>query len=641
MLIGEKELRDYQEGAANAALMGFTSEIPEVGGPFDKQMVVLPTGSGKTVIFSAVADYVVDNWKRPVLILVDQTDLIDQAINEIVDWTSQRPQPEQGDRHADLGSQIVVATVQSMAHRLDKYPADNFGLVIADECDRSVAPLWQKVLNHFDKTAKVLGVTATPDRCDQRSVMDYYERIAYEVDLFDLINRGYLSKIMVHTVPLKIDVSMVKQSQGDYDREELDAALTPYFGEVCEAILQYAPERKTLVFLPLIATSEKFVEIARSHGIKAAHIDGASDDRESTKQAFRDRKIDLLANAMLLGRGYNDRSIDCVVNLRPTRSATLYRQFVGRGTRTYCPHGCHERCDHPDRKTDLLLLDFLWTFHRLGLQRPANLVARDPDQAKRLTDYSQRAKGQLDLQGIDSKVARETEALLLKSLMKGRTMPPGFFDAAAMAVALHQRDLIEYQPVARWERKPPSENQLAALEKMGFGRESIENFGHAHKLMDFAMERRKKNLATFKQLKLLRKFGVAKADQVTFVGASALIDQHMNGTDIPEGTQLYNDCSEGGGGPEASENAETAMTAPHGLADASTVAQPPGPKPIDRKVRVRDVDAPMPEHRHAPQPYSADDAPPNPSRARQETFDKYFGPLKAKLAAMPDPMKKR
>jgi len=375
--------------------------------------------------------------------------------------------------------------------------------------------------------------------------------------------------------------------------------------------------------------------------IRAAHIDGASDEREQIKQRFRDREIDLLANAMLLGRGYNDRSIDCIVNLRPTRSATLYRQFVGRGTRTYCPHGCPMRCEHVERKKDLLLLDFLWTFHRLGLQRPANLVAKSADQAKRLTDYSQRSKGQLDLQGIDSKVAIEAETNLLKSLMKGRVMPPGYFDAAAVAVALHQRDLIEYQPVARWESKPPSEAQLAALEKMGFGRDSIESFGYAHKLMDLAADRRKKDLATFKQMKMLRKIGTKDADKVTFAGASALIDRHINGVDIPEGIEIYLKeekivPEDAGGGPEP-QGPGRALDAPvvstaRVTPEPEAEPKPPEPKPIDRRVRVRDVDAPMPERGHSFAAPAAPSAP--PKTEKQETFDKYFGPLKAKLAAM-------
>lgn len=569
-------LREYQEEAVNAAILGFQQEVENAGGPFDKQMIVLPTGAGKTVCFSAMADYWIEQNQKRTLILVDQTDLVDQARDEMLQFTTHYPQIEQADRKAMPGADCVIATVQTMAHRMEKFAPDHFGLVIADECDRAIAPIWQKVLNYFDPHAKVLGVTATPDRGDQRSVMDYFERIAYEVPLFDLIKQGFLSKIMVRNIPITMDISNVKQDAGDYDKQELAEALEPFFDEVCDAILEHAPGRKTLVFLPLISTSHRFVERALAHGIKAEHIDGTSSDREDIKQRFKRRETDMLCNAMLLGRGYNDRSIDCIVNLRPTRSAALYRQFVGRGTRTFCPHGCPAACDHPDAKKDLLLLDFLWTHNKLGLQRPANLVARDVDHAKQLTDFSQRQSGTtLNLEGIDSLVAKEAELALLKQLRAAaKGHKPGYFNAMEVAIALQQQELIHYEAVAKWERQPASDKQLAALEKMGFDPESIKDRGQASRLFDLVNDRRKKDLATLKQLRFLRRIKYKDAEKVTFAGARAIMDNRFSRVPIPFDVKIY---FEETSTPQAQEPPAPEPTEPPGPVDPPMPTEPPAP----------------------------------------------------------------
>lgn len=588
-------LRDYQDDAVNSAILGFETEIPEVGGPYDRQLLVEPTGAGKTIMFAALADYWIHTHKQAVLILVDQIDLADQARDEILATTDHFPQIEQGDRTASPLAGIVIASVQTVANRLDKFARDRFGLVIADEADRSVADQWQKVLNHFDGHAKVLGVTATPDRNDQRSVLDYYERIAHETPLFELIKRGYLARIMVQTVPLSIDISKVKQSQGDYDKVALDEALTPYFGEVCEAIQKYAPDRKSLVFLPLIETSKRFVEVARDAGIIAEHIDGKSEERDEIKRRFRDGQIKLLANAMLLGRGYNDRSIDCIVNLRPTRSGSLYRQFVGRGTRTFCPHGCAERCDHKEAKQDLLLLDFLWTFHRLGLQRPANLIATSEEQAKKLTQFSERHAGkEFDLEGIDSKVALEAEKLLLKQLQKAAQKRPGFFDAMEFAVYFQQRELVDYVSRSKWEQKPVSEGQANYLDKLGIDSKTVKDFGHAHAILDAATARRKKGLASIKQVKLLRRFGVNQPELVTFEGAKAWLDFRLNGVPLPAGLNIY---------MEGAEN-----PTPEGEEAVSIVDTDEGAEIVE----TRDVEPP----RRAPEPSPEPASKPLPSNVR-------------------------
>src|SRR5262249_9550490 len=158
--------------------------------------------------------------------------------------------------------------------------------------------------------------TATPDRGDTRNLGRFFEDIAFEIGLIDLIKAGFLCPIKVRTVPVKIDISNVSVRAGDFSEEELAEALEPVLEKIAEALITYAKDRKTLIFVPLIRIATQFADILKTRGLAAEMICGVCTDRTEKLQRFRNGETRILVNAMLLGEGYDEPSIDCVIVLR-------------------------------------------------------------------------------------------------------------------------------------------------------------------------------------------------------------------------------------------------------------------------------------------------------------------------------------
>lgn len=500
--------RPYQQASIDNIVKGFDE--------FDRQLLVLPTGGGKTLVFSWLAKTFLP---RRTLILAHREELIDQAIAKLHAATGIIAQKEKAEFDASLTADVVVASVQTMIRRLGKWPADHFGLVVADEAHHSVSDSWLSVLNHFTG-AKILGVTATPDRGDKKNLGKFYQNVAHEVALFDLINESFLCPICVKAIPLQINLSGVKQVAGDYDPTQLGDALEPYMDGIAAAIKEHAADRKTLVFLPLIATSKNFTETCIRHGLSARHVDGYSQDRKEILEAFSRREFNILNNAMLLTEGYDDPSIDCVVVLRPTRSRPLFSQMVGRGTRI---------CEG---KKDLLLLDFLFIHEKHSLVRPASLIAKTDEESESMTARAfERAKGgeqdALDLRGLatETQVAREKklrEELAKKAKRKSKSIDPVEF-----ALSLHDPGLADYEPEMEWESQPMSPKQREVLDNFGLDSDAIANKGMASQILDRVMNRRKLNLASPKQLKWLIRFKHPSPHTASFVEAGLFLDMRF------------------------------------------------------------------------------------------------------------------
>lgn len=512
-----RELRPYQ-----ADIRRLVHEAKAAGKK--RALVVAATGAGKTVCFSALA---ADMTPTRTLILTDQLDLVNQAIRSVKDTTGLFADAEQGQRSASTNAQIVVATVQTLALKLTKYAPDHFDFIVCDECDRAISATWRKVLAYFENYAFVLGVTATPKRADKKKLTYFGDKLI-DVGTLDLIEKGYLATISVQTLPMTIDLTPAEElpaegkesEEVDYDKDKVAECVKKCFREVCRAIREHARNRKILVFLPNVATSIEFAEIACLEGIPAEHIDGESRDRAGIQQRFRDREFQLLANPCLLGRGYDDPSIDCVINLRATKSLGFYQQAIGRGTRLFCPHGCPGPCTHEDRKRDLLILDFLYQFKGMGPIRPSQLIADTPAKALAMQKVTEGRQGKLDLRAIAAQAERDIRAALLQALKdaqraKGAKGTKEYFNAFQWAALLNLTDLSSYEPDTEADARPPKKGLVTKLTMAGFVRESITCQGHAEKLMEVVQARRDAGLCSFKQLFWLQKMGVKEAEQFT------------------------------------------------------------------------------------------------------------------------------
>lgn len=506
------ELRPYQAEAKAAVFEQWDK------GAF-KTLLVLPTGCGKTIVFAKVAEDCVRQGYR-VLILAHRGELLEQAADKIKKSTNLGCATEKAEQTC-LGSwfRITVGSVQSMQRekRLSQFSEDYFNVIIIDEAHHCISDGYQKVLQHFP-SAKVLGVTATPDRGDMRNLGEFFESLAYEYTLPKAIREGYLSPIKAMTIPLQLDLSGVSIQSGDFKAGDIATALDPYLHQIADEMMKYCRDRKTVVFLPLVKTSQKFKEILNEKGFKAAEVNGESKDRAEVLEAFDKGEYNVLCNSMLLTEGWDCPSVDCVIVLRPTKVRSLYSQMVGRGTRL---------CEG---KSHLLLLDFLWHTERHELCHPADLICEKKEVARKMTENLEGTAGcPMDLEEAERKasedVIAEREESLAKQLQEMRTRKKKLVDPLQFEMSIQAEDLSGYVPAFGWEMAPPSDKQKQELEKRGILPDEIDNAGKANLILDRLHKWQEEGLTTPKQIRCLEKYGFQHVGTWTFEAGKNMIDR--------------------------------------------------------------------------------------------------------------------
>lgn len=516
------ELRPYQQEAKE--------KIFEAWESVDRTLLVLPTGCGKTIVFAKVTEECVRRGGR-VLILAHRGELLEQASDKIAKATGLGCAVEKAEESC-LGSwyRVTVGSVQSLQRekRLSKFDPEYFNTIIIDEAHHCLSDGYQMVLSHFPQ-AKVLGVTATPDRGDMRNLGQYFESLAYEYTLPRAIREGYLSPIKALTIPLKMDLTGVALQSGDFKAGDIATALDPYLYQIADEMAKYCQDRKTVVFLPLIKTSQKFREILEEKGFRAAEVNGNSQDRAEILEAFDRGEYQVLCNSMLLTEGWDCPSVDCIIVLRPTKVRSLYCQMVGRGTRL------------SPGKDHLLLLDFLWHTERHELCHPATLICESEEVAKKMTENLEEAAGcMMDLEEAEKQAAEDVvsqrEEALAKKLAEMKRRKRALVDPLQFEMSIQAEDLSGYVPSFGWEMGPPSESQKKELETRGIMPDEIDNAGKASMLLDRLHKRQTEGLTTPKQIRFLESRGFQHVGTWQFDTAKNLIDRiAANGWRIPRG----------------------------------------------------------------------------------------------------------
>ncbi len=492
-----------------------------------KTLLVLVTGGGKTIIFAKVIEDCVRDGER-VLILAHRGELLDQAADKMMQATGLGCAVEKAENSCmDSWYRVVVGSVQTLMResRLKQFPPNYFNTIIVDEAHHCISDSYQRVLGHFDK-AKVLGVTATPDRGDMRNLGQYFETLAYEYTLPKAIKEGYLCPIKAQTIPLKLDLTGVGTQAGDYKTADLGTALDPYLYQIAEEMAKVCMDRKTVVFLPLIKTSQKFRDILESKGFNAAEVNGTSEDRAQVLKDFETGKYNVLCNSMLLTEGWDCPAVDCIVVLRPTKIRSLYVQMVGRGTRLF------------DGKDYLLLLDFLWHTERHELCHPAHLICETDEVAQIMTENIEEAGCPVDIQEAEVKATEDAvaarEEALAKQLQEMKNRKRKLVDPLQFEMSIQAEDLASYVPAFGWEMGPPSDKQIQTLEKLGIFPDQIESAGKAGKILDRLDKRRYEGLTTPKQIRFLEGRGFQHVGTWQFETAKKLIDRvAANGWRVP------------------------------------------------------------------------------------------------------------
>lgn len=505
------ELRPYQKEAEEAILNQWASGV-------SRTLLVLPTGCGKTIVFCTLTKDLVSQGDR-VLIMAHRGELLDQAADKLLKATGLRCATEKAEESC-LGSwyRVVVGSVQTLMRekRLEQFDPDYFDAIIVDEAHHCLSDSYQRVLNHFSG-AKVLGVTATPDRGDMRNLGQYFESLAYEYSLPRAIREGYLSPIKALTLPLTLDLSAVGVQSGDFKAGDLGTALDPYLQSIADEMLIHCADRKTVVFLPLVATSQKFRDILNARGFHAAEVNGNSEDRAQILADFDAGKYNVLCNSMLLTEGWDCPSVDCVVVLRPTKVRSLYCQMVGRGTRL------------AEGKDHLLLLDFLWHTDRHELCHPAHLICESPEVAKQMTKNIEESACPVDLEEAEQKAAEDViaqrEEALANKLAEMKKRKRKLVDPLQYELSIQAEDLANYVPTFGYQMGPATEKQKKALEKYGIYPDEIENAGKAELLLDKLSKRSSAGLSTPRQIRLLEQRGFQHVGAWQFDQAHKMIQR--------------------------------------------------------------------------------------------------------------------
>ncbi len=367
-------LRPYQAEAVDA----FFAEACR------RQLMVLPTGSGKTILFGAIAKrwWGTSDQTRPILILAHRSELLDQAEQKLaMVWPEAVVGRVQGSRNEQLGNVLVASTQTLVLGRAIRPP----GLIIYDECHHSRAEGAVGVLERLGVFAEdgptLLGVTATPTRVDKHALGDIFERVTYEQTILQMILSGYLSDVRGKKVKIPgLNLSAIRTTAGDYNAKDLAGALNDQaaINAVVEAVQEHAGGRKSLVFAVDIAHARTLAERFRQAGVAAAAVDGtmSETERASVLRDFAENRLQTVVNCQILTEGYDQPDVDCVVIARPTRSQALYTQMVGRALRL-----------HPQKK-DALVLDLTDASEDKSLQTFTRLMKTQTKQTDTLSTVS-------------------------------------------------------------------------------------------------------------------------------------------------------------------------------------------------------------------------------------------------------------
>ena len=327
------QLRPYQEEALDAI-----NTFSDKG--INRQLVVLPTGAGKTVIFSHLPQTKTNSL--PMLVLAHRAELLYQA-KEKIGWSNPELdiQIEQADNvagHCD----VVVASVPTLgraeSERILKYPKDYFKTIVIDEAHHAAAPTYRRILDYFNPLL-LLGVTATPQRSDNTRLTDVFDEIVYYKTIQDLIEDGYLCSLVGYRIKTETDISGVGTNEGDYIASQLEDVIdTPERNaRIVFAYNSLVPESKAIVFCAGVKHANNLATSFTSAQIATEVIlgDTSAQDREHILARFKSGETRVLVNVGVLTEGFDEPSIQSIILARPTRSTLLYTQIVGRGTRLY------------------------------------------------------------------------------------------------------------------------------------------------------------------------------------------------------------------------------------------------------------------------------------------------------------------
>ena len=356
----EIQLRPYQERCVSAILTS----------PAQRKLAVLPTGAGKTFIVVALQHAL----KAKTLFIAHRRELISQTVNAFQNYDSETSVGVVMADQNELGNDVTVASIQTLANpnRLLQLDTD-YDLIVVDEAHHIYARSYRHLLYRYGLCDKItasmdgkdvsasltpllsekrtlLGITATPIRSNKdESLNDVFDEKVFSLAITALIPE-YLCDFRCITVQTQLDMSNVSVSNGDLSASGVDEVFqaTEFFEALPDIIREHIPDRKrVLVFVSTVDGVHSVMSILQKAGIPCGFVIGdmKKEDRRETLEKFKTGEIQVMVNCMVLTEGYDCPEVDAIIVLRPTKSALLLQQMIGRGLRT------------ADGKDDCVILD--------------------------------------------------------------------------------------------------------------------------------------------------------------------------------------------------------------------------------------------------------------------------------------------
>jgi superfamily II DNA or RNA helicase len=536
-------LRNYQKDASDSVYREWQEN--------NSTLVVLPTGLGKTVVFS---DIIRRAFPRRAIVLAHREELIWQARDKIKKVTGLTCEVEMGDYQAcENGmfgkAQVVVSTIQTQCAggdgggRMGKFDPMEFGVLVIDEAHHACSPSYRRVIDYYrsNPNLKVLGVTATPDRSDEEALGQVFQTVACDYEIVDAINDGWLVPIEQQMVNVAgLDFSQVRTTAGDLNGADLAAVLEAEknMHEMAGPSIDIIGSKRALVFTASVKQAETLAEIFNRHRSgMASWVCGKTDkeDRRRLLKDFSEGKIQVICNCGVLTEGFDDPGVEVVIMGRPTKSRSLYAQMVGRATRPL--PGVVDGPETPDERTaaiassgkpSCLVVDFSGNSGKHKLMTSADILGGNVSD-----EVIQRAVNNAKKAG---KPVRMDEAMLeeeqkLKEEIETKRRAEEARKARLIAKAKYTTqtvspfDVFQVQPVAErgWDKGHTlSEKQRSLLLKQGINPDGMP-FGQARQLLNEIFRRWDGKLCSYKQAAWLSKHGY-DAKNTTIEQASKIMD---------------------------------------------------------------------------------------------------------------------
>jgi superfamily II DNA or RNA helicase len=486
---------------------------------------VLATGTGKTKIFTEMAEKWPEHAKDlsdRVLVVAHRDELLSQARERLANETGETVGLEQAQFFAG-DERMVVASIQtmSMPNRLSRWKPDDFGLVIVDEAHHAPATTYRRVMDHFTD-AKILGVTATPDRADEKAMGQCFESVAFVYEIEDAIKDGWLCPIRVRQIFIgEINLSACRTTAGDLNQGDLNSAMAveEALHGVVKATLDESGDRRTLVFTTSVENAKRMAEIfCRYRSGCAKSVDGGTDldERRAILAGHKRGEFQYLTNCGIATEGYDDPAIACIAQARPTKSRALHAQIIGRGLRPVAG------------KPDCLVLEFTGNTGKHHLASSVDILGGryEEDEVEAAQEIIKKKPGtradealaQAHAEAIEKQKREEAARLAqLQAQVQYTVREFNPFDV------LHLSHTKDDEWSERFGGKIASEKQIAALKKFKVDLPKDCTSHQASRLLGACIVRSKKGLASYGQVKVLTKFGIP-AINVSFRHASEMIE---------------------------------------------------------------------------------------------------------------------